>query len=99
MPGGFCPVPALNSSRNLPADEVYTMSTRPFAGLKVIEYGEYISAPYCTRLLAGLGADVIKVEKAGGDEARINGPFPKTSPTPRKAASTSPSTPTKRASL
>ena len=45
-----------------PADEVI-MSTRPFAGLKVIEYGEYISAPYCTRLLAGLGAEVIKVEK------------------------------------
>jgi len=34
--------------------------------------------------LAGLGADVIKVEKTGGDEARINGPFPKDIPTPRK---------------
>jgi len=61
------------------------MSTRPFAGLKVIEYGEYISAPYCTRLLAGLGADVIKVEKTGGDEARINGPFPKDIPHPEKS--------------
>ena len=61
------------------------MSTRPFAGLKVIEYGEYISAPYCTHLLAGLGADVIKVEKAGGDEARVNGPFPQDIPHPEKS--------------
>jgi crotonobetainyl-CoA:carnitine CoA-transferase CaiB-like acyl-CoA transferase len=51
---------------------------RPFNGLKVIEYGENISAPYCAKLLAGLGAEVIKVENPGsGDEARFNGPFPK----------------------
>jgi CoA:oxalate CoA-transferase len=54
---------------------------RPFNGLKVIEYGENISAPYCAKLLAGLGAEVIKVENPGsGDEARINGPFPKDIP-------------------
>jgi crotonobetainyl-CoA:carnitine CoA-transferase CaiB-like acyl-CoA transferase len=53
------------------------MMKRPFEGLKVIEYGELISAPYCARLLAGLGAEVVKVENAGsGDKARINGPFP-----------------------
>jgi CoA:oxalate CoA-transferase len=46
-------------------------------GLKVIELGNYISAPYCTKLLAGLGAEVIKIEKPGtGDESRSHGPFP-----------------------
>jgi CoA:oxalate CoA-transferase len=46
-------------------------------GLRVIEYGNYISAPYCTKLLAGLGAEVIKIEKPGiGDESRSHGPFP-----------------------
>ncbi|MFQ5381940.1 MAG: CaiB/BaiF CoA transferase family protein, partial [Dehalococcoidia bacterium] len=32
--------------------------------------------PYCGRLLAGLGADIIKVEPPGGDESRRSGPFP-----------------------
>jgi len=68
---------------------------RPFSSLKVIEYGENISAPYCAKLMAGLGAEVIKVENtASGDKARINGRFLKTSRILRKAACSSPSTPT-----
>ena len=44
--------------------------------VRVIEYGEFISAPYCGKLLADLGAEVIKVEKpAEGDIARRRGPF------------------------
>ena len=46
-------------------------------GLRVVEWGEFISAPYCTKLMADLGAEVIKVEKPGsGDRARCHGPFP-----------------------
>ena len=44
--------------------------------LKVIELGDFISAPYAGKLLADLGADVIKVEPPGGDRARAHGPFP-----------------------
>ena len=33
-------------------------------GIKVLEYGEFISAPYCCKLMADLGAEVIKVEIA-----------------------------------
>ena len=45
-------------------------------GVKVIEYGSLISAPYCSKLLADLGAEVIKVEQPGqGDIARRRGPF------------------------
>jgi len=45
--------------------------------LRVIEYGEFISAPYCSRLFADLGAKVIKVEPPDrGDMARLYGPFP-----------------------
>lgn len=48
-----------------------------FNGLKVVECGNLVSAPYCTKLLAGLGAEVIKVERpAVGDTARQYGPFP-----------------------
>lgn len=46
------------------------------AGLRVLELGEMVSAPYATKLLADLGADVIKVEAPGGDRARHRGPFP-----------------------
>ena len=56
------------------------------AGLKVLEYGEFISAPYCGKLLADSGADVIKVEKPGsGDRARQQGPFPQDIPHPEKS--------------
>ncbi|MBV9076300.1 MAG: CoA transferase, partial [Methylobacteriaceae bacterium] len=42
----------------------------PLAGLRVLELGHFIAAPFCTRLLADLGADVVKVEPPGGDPVR-----------------------------
>ena len=50
----------------------------PLTGLRVVELGHYIAAPFATRLLADLGAEVIKVEPPGGDPhrdwgARVNG--------------------------
>jgi crotonobetainyl-CoA:carnitine CoA-transferase CaiB-like acyl-CoA transferase len=45
-------------------------------GVKVLELGGRVSAPYCAKVLANLGADVIKVEPPNGDEARRMGPFP-----------------------
>jgi crotonobetainyl-CoA:carnitine CoA-transferase CaiB-like acyl-CoA transferase len=49
---------------------------RPLAGIKVIDVGTRISAPFCAGLLGELGADVIKVElPGGGDFMRTIGPF------------------------
>src|ERR1700743_2308238 len=42
----------------------------PLVGLKVLEIGHYIAAPFCTRSLADLGAEVIKLEPPGGDPFR-----------------------------
>src|SRR6478736_3251790 len=45
-------------------------------GIKVLELGTMVSAAYATKLMADLGADVIKVEEPQGDPARQRGPFP-----------------------
>ena len=46
-------------------------------GVRVLELGEFTSAPYCGKLLADMGADVVKVERVGaGDWARDYGPYP-----------------------
>lgn len=42
----------------------------PLAGLKVVELGHYIAGPFCTRILADLGAEVVKLEPPGGDPFR-----------------------------
>ncbi len=45
-------------------------------GMKVLELGHMVSAAYATKLMADLGAEVIKVEEPAGDRARQRGPFP-----------------------
>ncbi len=46
-------------------------------GVKVLELGNLVSAAYATKIMADLGADVIKMEKPTGDHARQRGPSPK----------------------
>jgi len=49
---------------------------RPLTGIRVISLGQYMSAPYCTLLLADAGAEVIKIERPGwGDPRRSIPPF------------------------
>ncbi|MFN8558211.1 MAG: CoA transferase [Dehalococcoidia bacterium] len=48
----------------------------PFGGLRVLEIGTHITAPFAAKMFADLGADVVKVEPLGGDDTRRWGPFP-----------------------
>ena len=52
------------------------MNEGALEGIRVIELGQSVSAPYCAKLFADYGADVVKVEPPEGDVARRWGPFP-----------------------
>jgi crotonobetainyl-CoA:carnitine CoA-transferase CaiB-like acyl-CoA transferase len=56
----------------------------PLAGVSVVECGQGVSAAFGARLMALLGADVIKVEPPDGDIARRRGPFAGDVPDPEK---------------
>jgi crotonobetainyl-CoA:carnitine CoA-transferase CaiB-like acyl-CoA transferase len=48
----------------------------PLTGVRVVEVGNYMAAPFCTMQLADLGAEVIKVEHPqGGDQVRQSAPL------------------------
>lgn len=57
----------------------------PLHGIRVVECGHMVAAAYAGKLMADLGAEVIKVEEPGGDRARQRGPYPGNTPHPEKS--------------
>lgn len=61
------------------------MSDAALSDLRVVDLSQGVAGPYCTKLLADFGAEVIKIEPPGGDVSRRLGPFPGDLPDPEKS--------------
>lgn len=63
------------------------MGEQAFSDVKILDLTWHIAGPYCTKMFADFGGDVIKVERpGGGDPARTMGPFLNDEPHPEKSA-------------
>ncbi len=51
------------------------MNKKPLDGVRICDLTRFLSGPYCTQLLADMGAEVIKIEKGRGDDTRYFGPW------------------------
>jgi CoA:oxalate CoA-transferase len=50
------------------------MLKQPLEGIRAIDLSRFIAGPYCTAILADMGAEVIEIERPGGAEGRNSGP-------------------------
>jgi CoA:oxalate CoA-transferase len=62
------------------------MAPKALDNLKILEYAREVSGPYCGKLFADMGAEVIKIEPPQGDPSRLYGPFPNDQAHPEKSA-------------
>ncbi len=57
------------------ADKHEGTTTKAFAGLRVLDFSTTIAGPHCTRMLADMGAEVLKIETEGGETMRTRPPL------------------------
>ncbi|MCH8066150.1 MAG: CoA transferase [Chloroflexi bacterium] len=61
------------------------MAKEALSDLRVLDLSQGIAGPYCAKLFADLGAEVIKIEPPDGDRSRSMGPFPNDEPHAEKS--------------
>lgn len=49
--------------------------SQPFAGIRVVEFGQFVAVPFCGQMLADGGAEVVKIEAPNGDPTRHLNPI------------------------
>ena len=58
-------------TRETPEPSAFTDA--PLTGLRVVDFTHLVAGPFCTMLLAGAGASVVKIEPPWGDSSRLRG--------------------------